>query len=94
MSFLYTLRVASADSVIIDMPGGQASAFCEAVIIMEMPRSFMLNRSHKNELIASATRRIEFFLQKSAIISMSYSTPVEVSCMFTSSAVYVAPSYL
>ena len=75
-----------------EMPGGQASAFCEPVIMISAPRACMSNGSAKNELMQSTSKNRLLRLQKSPIIFMSYSTPVEVSCMLTTNAVKPLPS--
>ena len=75
------------------MPGGRASAFCEERINKSIPHSSIATLSAKKALIASTARKIWFLRQKSPATSMSYNTPVEVSCILISIPVNPLPEY-
>ena len=70
-----------------EIPGGQASAFCEPVIMISAPNAPISNGSVKKELMQSTIRNKPFLLQNALIMSMSYRMPVDVSCMLTTNAV-------
>ena len=66
-SFLLTRSIASWDKTITEIPGGQANAFWDPVIITSTPNFFISNSSAKNELIASTIKKRLLFLQNSLI---------------------------
>ena len=59
--------MAFGDKTMIEIPGGQAKAFCEPVNIMSTPSSFMSKESAKKLLIQSAIKNRPLRLQKSLI---------------------------
>ena len=67
----------------MEIPGGTASAFWEPVNTTSAPQRFILTSSARNALMASTTSTRPFSRQKAEIMSISYRTPVDVSCIFT-----------
>ena len=63
----------------MEIPGGQAKAFWEPVIMTSAFNFSISNSSAKKALIQSTINSILFLLQKSLNKFISYNSPVDVS---------------